>query len=115
MVKIFQYFESPGYAILLNSFYFSIFASFALVYVPKCAELPDITNFHSSLAFSSSKIARYFKSPYYPILLNSFYFSLFALRLFTSIFTKKKEITIDVLAKENQLVYGEHLKIIKKN
>ena len=52
MVKMFQYFESPNYVILLNSFYFSIFfswkcyrASFALGYVAKCAELKTLRIF----------------------------------------------------------------------
>ena len=37
----------------------------------------DITNFHGSLALSSRKIARYFESPSYAILLNCFYFFYF--------------------------------------
>ena len=34
----------------------------------------DITNFYSSLTIKNGKSNRYFESPYYPILLNSFYF-----------------------------------------
>ena len=52
MVKMFQYFESPFFAILLNSFYFSIFAfmemytaSFALGYIAKCAKLKTLRIF----------------------------------------------------------------------
>ena len=39
----------------------------------------DITNFHDSLALSSRKLAGYFRSPEYLILLKSIYFSIFAL------------------------------------
>ena len=79
MVKMFQYFESPRYVILLNAFYFSIFAYMEMLkginctwVCPKMCRIEDITNFHGSLALSNSKIARYFRSPYYPILLIAF-------------------------------------------
>ena len=79
MVKMFQFFESPSYATLLNGFYFSIFAFMEMLKGLGCSwvcckmcRIEDITNFHGSLALSSGKIARYFESPYYPILLNSF-------------------------------------------
>ena len=85
MVKMFQYFESLSYAILLNSFYFSIFVFIEMLFCLICTwvcrkmcRIEDITNFHGSLALSSKEKARYFKSPYYPILLNSFYLSIFA-------------------------------------
>ena len=45
---------------------------------PIICGIEDIMNFHCSLALNSRKIARYFKSFYYLILLNSFYFSIFA-------------------------------------
>ena len=38
MVKMFKYFESPSYVILLNSFYFSIFFSHGNVLGP-CLQL----------------------------------------------------------------------------
>ena len=44
---------------------------------PKMCKIEDITNFHGSLALSCRKIGRYFKCPYYPILVNSFDFSIF--------------------------------------
>ena len=34
----------------------------------------DITNFHGRLILNNGKSIRYLESPYYPILLNSFYF-----------------------------------------
>ena len=79
MFKMFQYFESPSYVIFQNGFYFSIFAfmEMLLCLVGTCVchkmcRIEGITNFHGSLALSSRKTARYFKSPYYPILLNRF-------------------------------------------
>ena len=69
---------------LLNSFDFSIFVFMEMLQgliftwvCPKMCKIEDVMNFHRSLALSSRKIGRYFKSPYYPILLNSFDFSIF--------------------------------------
>ena len=85
MFKMFQYSESPSHAIFLNSFYFSIFAFIKMLFCLICTllcckmcRIEDITNFHFPPALRSRKIAGYFKSPYYPILLNSFLFSIFA-------------------------------------
>ena len=82
--KICWYCKSPYYPILLNSFYFSIFVFMEMLQglmctwlCPKMCRTEDITNFHGPLALSRSKIASYFKSPYYAIFLNSFYFSIF--------------------------------------
>ena len=90
MFKVFQYFESPSYAILLNSFYFSIFAFIQMLFCLICTwvchkmfRIEDNMNFHGSLSLSSRKIARYFKSPYFLILLNSF--SVFYLCLHKSV------------------------------
>ena len=83
MVKMFQYFESPSHVILSNTFHFSIFFHGNVIrrvctwVCFKMFRSKDITNFHGSLALSI-KVAGYFKSPYYPILLNSFQFSIFA-------------------------------------
>ena len=41
---------------------------------PMMCRTKDITNFYSSLTINNGKSNRYFESPYYPILLNSFYF-----------------------------------------
>ena len=85
MFKMFQYFESPFFAILLNSFYFSIFAFMEMLYGLICTwlyckmcKIEDITDFHGSLSFDMFKMFQYFESPSYAILLNSFYFSIFA-------------------------------------
>ena len=40
--------------------------------------IENITNFHGSLTFDMFKMFQYFESPSYVILLNSFYFSIFA-------------------------------------
>ena len=40
--------------------------------------IEDITSFHGSLIFDMVKMFQYLESPSYAILLNSFYFSIFA-------------------------------------
>ena len=82
---MFQCFESSTFAILLNSFYFSIFVFMEMLLglictcvCHKICTIEDITNFHGSLTFRMVKMFQYFKTPIYAILLNHFYFSIFA-------------------------------------
>ena len=84
MFKMFQYFESPSYVILLNSFYYSIFAFIEMLFCLICTRvcrkmcrIENITNFHVSLTFGMVKMFQHFESRSYAILLNSFYFSMF--------------------------------------
>ena len=85
MLKMFQHSESRSYAILLNSFYFPIFAFIEMLFCLICTwvcrkmcRIEDITNFHGSLTFDMFKMFQYFESPSHAILLNSFHFSIFA-------------------------------------
>ena len=84
MVKVFQYLESRTFVILLNRFYFSIFAFMEMLWglictwvCHKMCRIQDITNFHGSLTFDMVKMFQYFESPSHVILSNTFYFSIF--------------------------------------
>ena len=84
IVKMFQYLESSSYAILLNSFYFSIFAFMEMLWglictwvCHKMCRIQDITNFHSKLTFGMVKMFQYFESPSHVILSDTCYFSIF--------------------------------------
>ena len=85
MFKMFQHFESRTYVILLNSFYFSMFPFIEMLFCLICTwvcrkmcRIENITNFHVSLTFGMVKMFQYLECPSYAILLNRFYFFIFA-------------------------------------
>ena len=111
--KLIRCFESTYCAILLNSFYFHNFSFFecyrGFIYTSVCLityRTEDVTHFYSSLTVNNGKSIRNFESPYYPLLLNSFYISILKYLSFSCVSKNFFTITISLLAEYSDDISG---------